>query len=252
MSEAAINQLILDRDEDKTEPRRELAAEEINSFIREPGAAKAVFRMCLGMALRGELFGPANPRSAATGGCRVQRVAIRVSRRKGRRARARIVRAGRARGVRYTCRPAAAGELSFRVSAPGKRPLRSHVGNRLDLGFIAPKGTTPPAGDQTFFFSDGRKRVSFAGTWKSAYGTITFAQEGAAVRGTSDYKAGRFTGSVDGRVLRGRWSQAPDYKAPRNAGDFTFTMNASGDAFSGTWRYGSGGDLFKDWGGVRG
>ena len=94
--------------------------------------------------------------------------------------------------------------------------------------------------------------VSFAGTWKSNFGTMTITQEGNRVRGEYSHDRGKIEGIIEGNVIKGRWSEASSYKPPKDAGDFEFTLSADGNSFTGRWRYGFGtGPWDGNWKGTR-
>jgi hypothetical protein len=94
--------------------------------------------------------------------------------------------------------------------------------------------------------------VSFAGTWKSSFGTMTITQDGSRILGDYSHDRGKIEGTIEGSVVKGKWSESPSYKPPRDAGDFEFTLSADGTSFSGKWRYGFGTGPWKgDWKGTR-
>jgi hypothetical protein len=72
-------------------------------------------------------------------------------------------------------------------------------------------------------------------------------QSGSGVTGNYSYDKGKITGSLSGFTLTGKWSEAPTYSAPRDAGDIVFTLSSSCGRFDGKWRYGSNGTWKEDW-----
>jgi hypothetical protein len=85
------------------------------------------------------------------------------------------------------------------------------------------------------------------------------------VTGTYVHKQGKIDGTVTTRTtgtgkdaittftLTGRWSQAPTYQAPHDAGDFQFVLSKQGwrPYFAGKRRYGSAGAYTDGWDGTR-
>ena len=76
------------------------------------------------------------------------------------------------------------------------------------------------------------------GRYTSEFGDMYLNQDGQRVWGTYTSNQGRIEGTFDGQMLRGVWSQAPSYRAPRDAGDIE--MRFLNGRFSGVWRYGHG------------
>jgi hypothetical protein len=105
----------------------------------------------------------------------------------------------------------------------------------------SPTGSPAASGEST----------PWTGTWDTIHGTMDLTQSKNQVTGTYG-DAGRITGTVSGNTLTGTWSEPPSYQPPDGAGDFTFTLSADGNSFSGNWRYGSGtGDWDGSWSGTR-
>ena len=61
----------------------------------------------------------------------------------------------------------------------------------------------------------------------------------------------RDEGTVSGTTLTGRWSEAPSYQEPGDAGRFEFTMAPDCRSFTGTWGYGDRNAGSGSWGGTR-
>jgi len=88
---------------------------------------------------------------------------------------------------------------------------------------------------------------SFAGTWKTTWGTaiIKLSGDGKTATGTYTYtlsrggKAqGKINGTVVGNKLTGNWSEAFDDK--KAAGTMTLTLSEDGASFAGPWKKLSG------------
>ena len=57
---------------------------------------------------------------------------------------------------------------------------------------------------------------------------------------------------MEGNVVKGKWSEGPSYKPPKDAGEFEFTIAEDGHSFKGKWRYGFGtGDWRSTWDGTK-
>ncbi len=89
---------------------------------------------------------------------------------------------------------------------------------------------------------------SFSGSWQTSWGMMTLNAGGS---GSYTHDKGKITGSVNGRILTGTWSEAPSYSPPNDAGDIEFTLSEDGNSWSGKWRYGSEGSWKSDWSGTR-
>jgi hypothetical protein len=90
---------------------------------------------------------------------------------------------------------------------------------------------------------------TWTGEWDSNFGAMSLSQSGTAVTGYYEWQGGKFTGTVNGKTLTGRWSEAPTYSAPDDAGPAILTISADGKSFSGDWGYdGHGGG---HWSGTR-
>jgi hypothetical protein len=98
--------------------------------------------------------------------------------------------------------------------------------------------TTPATGGASGTSGGGSGGCSWTGTWKTDFNDMTLTQSGSAVTGTYGYDNGRIEGTVSGNTLSGRWSEAPSYKEPNDAGRFVFTLGSDCTSFTGTWGYG--------------
>jgi len=102
--------------------------------------------------------------------------------------------------------------------------------------------TTPP--DITPTPTD----CTFNGVWSTNWGEMTLTQTGAIVTGTYTHDKGKITGTVSGNTLTGKWSEAPSYSEPNDAGDVELQISGDCKSFSsGKWRYGSSGSWDGDW-----
>lgn len=110
--------------------------------------------------------------------------------------------------------------------------IRDYTPKGLTVG-----GSVPPA------------TTGWSGSWSTDWGTMTLSQSGSTVTGTYEHDSGKIQGTVNGSTLTGRWSEAPSYAGPRDAGTFTWTLSADGKSFSGSWTYDGGGG--GSWTGTR-
>lgn len=78
---------------------------------------------------------------------------------------------------------------------------------------------------------------TWSGKWSTDFGSMTLKQMGGAVSGTYTHDKGKITGQVTGNVLKGRWSEAPTYSGPSDAGGFEFKLTQGGKSFGGRWNY---------------
>lgn len=90
----------------------------------------------------------------------------------------------------------------------------------------------------------------WTGTWSTDYGPMSLTQNGSEVTGTYTHDSGRINGTVTGAVLAGRWSEAPSYAEPYDAGRLSFTMAADFNSFAGLWSYGTAAPS-SGWNGTR-
>ncbi len=77
-----------------------------------------------------------------------------------------------------------------------------------------------------------------SGSWKTSSGTMTLHQSGNQVTGEYSHDNGRIEGVLEGRILKGRWSESPSYAPPKDAGALEFEFSEDGNSFKGGWRYG--------------
>ncbi|MEJ2066474.1 MAG: FecR family protein [Deltaproteobacteria bacterium] len=101
------------------------------------------------------------------------------------------------------------------------------------------KACIPAGGNNTITPQSQSSTGQLSGTWKTNFGLMTLTQDGTHVTGSYPHDSGKIEGTLAGNVLRGRWSESPSYKPPKDAGDLEFTFSEDGRHFTGTWRYGS-------------
>ena len=80
----------------------------------------------------------------------------------------------------------------------------------------------------------------WSGEWNTDFDKLIISQQGNQVTGNYGWEKGRIQGQVIGNKLTGTWAEAPTYLGPKDAGTFEFTMNQTGDAFTGIWKYADG------------
>ena len=78
--------------------------------------------------------------------------------------------------------------------------------------------------------------ITWSGVWNSDFGPLTLDAGGSG--SYTGFSPGTVSGSVKGNVDKGTWSQPG---TPPKTGTFEFTMSSSGQSFTGTWAYTSGG-----------
>lgn len=96
---------------------------------------------------------------------------------------------------------------------------------------------------------------SFGGRWKTEWGNIELKVKDRHVEGTYPHDSGRLVGdiSLDGITLKGKWSEAPTFAPPNDAGDFEFILSDDGKSFKGRYWYGTrkASDPGKAWTGTK-
>ncbi len=85
-----------------------------------------------------------------------------------------------------------------------------------------------------------RLKPTFEGMWKTNFGNLIIKIKGNKVFGLYKNGNGRIEGTLlkDGYVIEGKWSEAPDFKAPQHAGRFYFKLSETGSSFKGKWGFG--------------
>ena len=96
-----------------------------------------------------------------------------------------------------------------------------------------------------------REVADFQGVWNTGWGKMILTQSGTNVTGTYTHQDGKIKGIVKGNILTGKWSEAPSYSEPQDAGDVELELSEDGSSFSGRWRYGSSGEWDGVWTGTR-
>jgi hypothetical protein len=76
-------------------------------------------------------------------------------------------------------------------------------------------------------------------------------QSGSSLSGNYSWDDGKLEGSLSGSNFKGKWTEAPSYSEPRDAGDVEFIFSEDCASFSGKWRYGSNGTWSEDWSGTK-
>jgi len=77
--------------------------------------------------------------------------------------------------------------------------------------------------------------IDWTGTWDTNYGKVELLQKGNIVTGSYGIKHGRINGLALDDRLSGKWSEAPSYAPPNDAGEFAIQMDPSGRSFKGKW-----------------
>ena len=119
-------------------------------------------------------------------------------------------------------------------------------GTRVSTTTPAPVATATPTATAPATVSN----CSWTGTWSTTFNAMHLTQSGSTVTGTYEWDSGRITGTVSGNQFSGRWSEAPSYAEPSDAGRFVYTMSADCKSFTGTWGYGDA-STGSSWNGTR-
>jgi hypothetical protein len=89
-----------------------------------------------------------------------------------------------------------------------------------------------------FFISAASAACDLTGTWdfvtESSTLTLVITQSGSSVHGNYNANSGRLDGTMSGNTFTGRWSEAPTYTGPKNAGGFVITVSGDCATFTGT------------------
>ncbi len=109
-------------------------------------------------------------------------------------------------------RPEASGPLSAAITITSNDPARPSVS-------VAITGTGQPAAPP----------ANFGGQWNTTYGVMTITQTGTSVTAVYPSYSGTISGSVNGDVMSGTWNE------PGTSGNFSFTLSADGNRFTGSW-----------------
>jgi len=90
-----------------------------------------------------------------------------------------------------------------------------------------------------FLISFASAACDYSGTWVTNWGDMTITQSGQygeIISGSYVHDSGKITGRLSGSTVTGKWSEAPTYSGPRDAGGFVFKFNDC-NSFSGTYGY---------------
>ena len=68
-------------------------------------------------------------------------------------------------------------------------------------------------------------------------------QSGNDLTGTYTHEEGILQGTISGNKFIGTWAEIPSRSPPDDAGDVEFTLSDDCSSFSGTWLYGSSGNV---------
>ncbi len=90
---------------------------------------------------------------------------------------------------------------------------------------------------------------NFGGAWDTTWGIMRLTQSGNSVSGTYEYSNGKIRGKVEGRILKGSWTQ-DEGAAAEPTGSIEFTLSSDGNSWSGIWDYRSA-EGSGDWYGTR-
>ncbi|MCX6701562.1 MAG: FecR family protein, partial [Methanomicrobiales archaeon] len=89
-----------------------------------------------------------------------------------------------------------------------------------------------------FFISAASAACDLTGTWdfitESSTLTLVITQSGSSVHGNYNANSGKLDGTMSGNTFTGRWSEAPTYTGPKNAGGFVITVSGDCATFTGT------------------
>ncbi len=84
-----------------------------------------------------------------------------------------------------------------------------------------------------------------SGPWITNHGRLTLRRNGNLVTGGYD-RTGRIVGFLKGNTLRGKWSKAPTYRPPNDAGEVELVFSPDGMTFTGRLRYGFEGNIWHE------
>lgn len=139
----------------------------------------------------------------------------------------------------YTA-PETAGDFEFTMSADCKS-----VAGRWRSGSRGSWSDWSATRAETYSPSDPMASCSWAGTWTTSYGTAVITQSGGQVTGSYEYQGGKLTGSAQGLIFTGTWSESNG-----DTGDDELVMSPSCRVFVGRWRDNRNGP-WSIWTGVR-
>ena len=112
---------------------------------------------------------------------------------------------------------------------------------------IKPSSPAPITGN----IDENISMLNIAGIWNTNWGQMILKQHGKYISGTYTYDKGKLEGVLKGRVLTGKWMEAPTYKPCNDSGAIKFTFSLDGKSFTGHWRYGFKGNSWSgEWRGT--
>jgi hypothetical protein len=86
------------------------------------------------------------------------------------------------------------------------------------------------------------------GTWNTTYGTMVIRANGT---GTYTHDNGQLEDVTwNASTLKGIWTETPTRKPPNDLGKFVFTLDVSGDSFTGKWNYADKPPTLTGWDGT--
>gem|GEM_PF-2383022 len=118
-----------------------------------------------------------------------------------------------------------------RIQGDGQQPSWGAAHSFITGGGAPAVATPTPAPAST--------SCTWTGTWDTDWNKLHLTQTGSTVSGSYEYNQGRVTGTVSGNQFTGRWTEAPTYQEPYDAGGFVWTIAAGCSSFTGTWGYGT-------------
>jgi len=104
-----------------------------------------------------------------------------------------------------------------------------------------------------FFISAASAACDYSGTWATDWGNMVIThsgQYGEVIRGEYEHDSGKIDGHLSGTTVTGRWSEAPSYTGPNDAGGFVFTFKDC-NSFTGTYGYDQSTTGGGSWSGTR-
>jgi len=90
------------------------------------------------------------------------------------------------------------------------------------------------------------------GRWNTNWGEMVLDHIGDKVTGQYTHDQGKIEGMISGNSFSGRWSEAPTYKEPNDAGLVELEFSQDCKTFTGRWMYGTNGSWKENgWTGER-
>ncbi len=138
-------------------------------------------------------------------------------------------------------------EIVTKKGTPLKIPVGKEV--MVDLKGLISAPVQIPTGPAVPPVKKILENINWQGSWQTQWGEMVIEQSNNSITGTYVHDNGKIKGTISGTLLKGTWSEAPSYLAPKDAGEFEFILSADGKAFTGRWRYGKNGDWQTGWDG---